>query len=273
MSVARCGALLLTKSAVRYSRRVSDAEARSDAGLPVRSVTLNQLVGFNMRWFRGAAGLTQEELGRRLGGWSRVVVSAAERSWDGQRIRQFDADEIVAIARALGIPVVALLLPPPDSGTGIDYTLIAGPDQIGADDLVQLVITDYLGDAQGMVAFRERLMQIGGSRFMEAATQEAERVLMAARDQALQMIDEGGEAARELERDAQERHRQAVGSLVQQREELERRIDGLRAFEREYRSRLGEFLEGMLGYLRAGADDGPSHPATGSNIPMGGPRP
>jgi hypothetical protein len=76
-------------------------------------------------------------------GWAKVAVSAAERSWDGKRVRKFDADEIVAIATVLGVPV-----------------------------------------------------------------------------------------------SAQEQHRQAMGSLVQQREELERRVDDLRAFEREYRSRF-----------------------------------
>ena len=55
-----------------------------------------------------------------------------------------------------------------------------------------------------------------------------------------------------LELDAQERHRQAMGSLVQTREELERRVDDLRAFEREYRSRLQAWLEGQVRDLLAG---------------------
>ena len=49
-----------------------------------------------------------------------------------------------------------------------------------------------------------------------------------------------------LELDAQERHRQAMGSLVQDREELEHRVDDLRVFEREYRTRLQTFMEGQL---------------------------
>jgi hypothetical protein len=54
-----------------------------------------------------------------------------------------------------------------------------------------------------------------------------------------------------------------MGSLVQQREELERRVDDLRAFEREYRSRLKAYLEGQLRDLEAGATDSGTFPTAG----------
>jgi len=56
-----------------------------------------------------------------------------------------------------------------------------------------------------------------------------------------------------------------MGSLVQSREELERRVDDLRAFEREYRSRLKAYLEGQLRDLEAGAADSGVFPAIGSS--------
>jgi hypothetical protein len=52
-----------------------------------------------------------------------------------------------------------------------------------------------------------------------------------------------------------------MGSLVTQREELERRVDDLRAFEREYRSRLKAYLEGQLRDLEAGVSDSGTFPA------------
>ena len=55
-----------------------------------------------------------------------------------------------------------------------------------------------------------------------------------------------------------------MGSLVQTREELERRVDDLRAFEREYRSRLKAYLEGQLRDLEAGVTDNASFPSMGS---------
>jgi hypothetical protein len=49
------------------------------------------------------------------------------------------------------------------------------------------------------------------------------------RRQAEQLIIDARDRAESLERDAQERHKLAMGNLVPEREELERRIDDLRA--------------------------------------------
>ena len=105
------------------------------------------------------------------------------------------------------------------------------------------------------------------------ARREADEVLTKARRQAEQITGDARARAESLERDAQERHRQAMGSLVQQREELERRVDDLRAFEREYRSRLKAYLEGQLRDLEAGVTDSGAFPTMGSTpqpaIPAG----
>ncbi|GLW63166.1 hypothetical protein Arub01_14100 [Actinomadura rubrobrunea] len=103
------------------------------------------------------------------------------------------------------------------------------------------------------------------------ARREAEEILGKARRQADQIVSEARSRAEALDRDAQERHRQVMGSLVQQREELEREVDNLRAFEREYRSRLKVYLEGQLRDLEAGSTEtgafqaggGPAAPAQG----------
>jgi len=99
------------------------------------------------------------------------------------------------------------------------------------------------------------------------ARREADEVLTKARRQAEQITGDARARAESLERDAQERHRQAMGSLVQQREELERRVDDLRAFEREYRSRLKAYLEGQLRDLEAGVTDSGTFPAVGPASP------
>src|ERR1700734_1708692 len=97
------------------------------------------------------------------------------------------------------------------------------------------------------------------------ARREADDILGKARRQAEQITADARSRAESLERDAQERHRQAMGSLVQQREELERRVDDLRAFEREYRSRLKAYLEGQLRDLEAGVTDSGAFPTMGSS--------
>src|SRR6202521_6162190 len=93
------------------------------------------------------------------------------------------------------------------------------------------------------------------------ARREADDLVTKARRQSEQITSDARARAESLERDAQERHRQAMGSLVQSREELERRVDDLRAFEREYRSRLKAYLEGQLRDLEAGAADSGVFPA------------
>jgi transcriptional regulator with XRE-family HTH domain len=86
------------------------------------------------------------------------------------------------------------------------------------------------------------------------ARREAEHILELARRQAEQLTGDARMRAETRERDAQERHRQAIVDLVVQREELQRRVDDLRAFERDYRSRLRAFLEGQYRDLWAGTE-------------------
>ena len=104
------------------------------------------------------------------------------------------------------------------------------------------------------------------------ARREADEVLTKARRQAEQITGDARARAESLERDAQERHRQAMGSLVTQREELERRVDDLRAFEREYRSRLKAYLEGQLRDLEAGVTDSGTFPAMPPAAPPAAPQ-
>jgi DivIVA domain-containing protein len=103
---------------------------------------------------------------------------------------------------------------------------------------------------------------------LSRARREADDLLNKARRQSDQITSDARARAESLERDAQERHRQAMGSLVQSREELERRVDDLRAFEREYRSRLKAYLEGQLRDLEAGAADSGVFPAVAATGPQ-----
>jgi len=102
---------------------------------------------------------------------------------------------------------------------------------------------------------------------LSRARREADDLLTKSRRQSEQITSDARARAESLERDAQERHRQAMGSLVQQREELERRVDDLRAFEREYRSRLKAYLEGQLRDLEAGVTDSGTFPVVPSAPP------
>jgi hypothetical protein len=98
--------------------------------------------------------------------------------------------------------------------------------------------------AQIITEMREQA-QAESRRIIETAQAQ----IAAERQQALQITDDARSRAEALEQDAKERQLQAI----EYREEIERRVDGLRAFEREYRSRIKAYLEGQLRDLEAGA--------------------
>ncbi|HEY9558946.1 MAG TPA: helix-turn-helix transcriptional regulator [Acidimicrobiales bacterium] len=81
-------------------------------------LTPNQVVAYNLAQARALKGWTQDQAAEALephlgARWSSASYSAAERSVDGNRIRNFDADEIVAFARAFELPITWFFLPPP----------------------------------------------------------------------------------------------------------------------------------------------------------------
>lgn len=81
-------------------------------------LTPNQVVAFNLKNARAWKNWTQQQACEALepfigSRWSKANYSAAERSVDGNRIRQFSADEIVAFARAFDLPVTWFFMPPP----------------------------------------------------------------------------------------------------------------------------------------------------------------
>ena len=167
-------------------------------------MTVNQLVAYNMAFYRKVAGLTQEELGAPLG-WSAASVSAAERSWDSARIKKFDADEIASIAAALGVPVIAFFLPPEDDGTAVRYVVhLPGSEADRHRGYAAAVLPAYDIDSPAMAAFRRRLIVAGESG----------------------QID--------------------FNEPLHASEELQHRINDLRAFERDYRTNLQTYIEGQL---------------------------
>lgn len=83
------------------------------------SWTASQVVAHNLSRARELRGLTQSEAAERLSRftgtrWSQVTVAQAESWASGQRVRQFGADELVALARTFDLPVLYFLLPPED---------------------------------------------------------------------------------------------------------------------------------------------------------------
>jgi DivIVA domain-containing protein len=114
-------------------------------------------------------------------------------------------------------------------------------------------------EAAGMLALAQKLHD----EYVRNGEQQRDRIVSEAREHATRLV-----------REAEEKQRQTLGSLEQERSLLERKIDELRAFEREYRSRLKSYLEGQLRELEYKAAVVPGRaqqpaPSLAGSAPMG----
>ncbi len=115
------------------------------------------------------------------------------------------------------------------------------------------------------------LAQQTADQAIAEARAEANKIIGEARQKAEQIERDARIKADALERDAQEKHRVMIGTLENQRAGLERKVDDLRAFEREYRTRLKSYLESQLRQLEGQGDETlapPPRPAAAS-LPQG----
>jgi transcriptional regulator with XRE-family HTH domain len=155
----------------------SDNDTGADA--PIRLVTVNQIVAWNIAWLRREAGLTQQELADKLG-WPQNKISEAERSWSGKRTREFNAEELIAFSLAFDVPLNALFLPPLGDGKEGVY-LIRPPGQkesLGMGVLLGAVLFGDPEDASdGVTAYRRRLLAVVAEHFGPGWREEVARWL------------------------------------------------------------------------------------------------
>ncbi len=145
-------------------RRTTAEEVHQNAPPSPGEADLNEIVAYNFRAARELRGLTQEEtaellerfIGQRL---LQASISAIERAYEGDRRREFDAQEILAFALAFDLPLLWFFLPPPGDTRRLYRT------------------SDYVRELYGIVFGRddklepvyERLRQIGIEEPTEAA--------------------------------------------------------------------------------------------------------
>jgi transcriptional regulator with XRE-family HTH domain len=183
-----CRDVWLETDLVSYSPDVDEDAAdrnkdQRQAQLPERRVTPNMLVAYNMARWRAALGLTQEQLGERLGGWGKTAVSAAERSWDGKRVRQFDADLIVRLANIFSLPIPALFMPPPEDEETVRYVVDTGNGTVRMGDFFAvslLAVADFPAAESGIFRVYDEVLvaataKYTGSWLAEAVTARLSR--------------------------------------------------------------------------------------------------
>lgn len=139
-------------------------------------VTIDQVVAWNLAWYRNQAGLTQQELAE-LVGTSKGAISEMERSWKGKRPREFKAQFLASVAAALGIPLMAFYLPffdEDDEGEAKDdrfwFTAADGEcgKPLGMKDLLILAMPDNDEQTAVMDAYRYRL-RVQVDRLLDSA--------------------------------------------------------------------------------------------------------
>ena len=96
-------------------------------------------------------------------------------------------------------------------------------------------------------------------RMIGEARTKADAMLGDARSQAASLEREARSKANALTQDAERRHNEIIGGLETRKGTLEKQIETLRTFEREYRTRLKSYLESQLRDL---GDRGSAEPTT-----------
>jgi DivIVA domain-containing protein len=102
------------------------------------------------------------------------------------------------------------------------------------------------------------------------ARREADKLLSDARAKAEEVTREARQKADALERDARARHAEAMGGLDTKRTALQKHIEELKQFEREYRTRLKAYLESQLRDLHGRGEGLEAEMNRTDSVPTGG---
>jgi DivIVA domain-containing protein len=138
-----------------------------------------------------------------------------------------------------------------------------------AQEMADRLTAEAKSEADGMLSDArtksEQLLSEARTKsdsMVNEARSRAETMLNDARTRAETLERQARDKASTLERDAQRKHNETITLIEQQKSGLEKKIDELRTFEREYRTRLKTYLESQLRDLEG---RGSAAPADGSS--------
>ena len=156
-------------------------------------------------------------------------------------------------------PTMMAAVPPPapvmveHTGPGGDHHVQAAKVLGLAQEMADRLTGEAKAEADGMLGEArtksEQLLseaRVKSDSMVNEARNRAETMLNDARTRAETMERQSREKAVSLERDAQRKHSELLGAINQEKNALEKKIDELRTFEREYRTRLKTYLESQL---------------------------
>src|SRR4051812_35281341 len=134
---------------------------------------------------------------------------------------------------------------------------------------VETIRVETVGDASNAAARLLELASRNADQLVEDAKSEADKIVGEARTKAERLEGEAKTNADKLEADARgraqsldsetaERRTQLFGDLERERDTLSHEVDNLRAFEREYRSRLKTYFSQQLEALESSGSADPT---------------
>lgn len=189
---------------------------------------------------------------------------------------------VTSVSGAVPMPVRPIIeeqrplspVPPPSAveltSPGGDHHVQAAKVLGLAQEMADRLTGEAKAEADGMLgearAKAEQLLSEARGKsdsMVNEARSRAETMLNDARTRAETLERQAREKASALERDAQRKHGEALGAIQQEKTTLEKKIDELRTFEREYRTRLKTYLESQLRDLEGRGSAAPAD--TGRN--------
>ncbi|MEO9327607.1 DivIVA-like cell division protein Wag31 [Gordonia aurantiaca] len=157
--------------------------------------------------------------------------------------------QIFAQAPAQEAPAAA----PTDDDANVRAARVLALAQDTADRLTSSARADadaLLADAQTRADTLVSEAQSKSDAMLADARQRSEAILADAQTRSEAQLRQAQERADALQADAERKHSEIMGTINQQRGVLEGRIEQLKTFEREYRTRLKTYLESQLEELQ-----------------------
>jgi DivIVA domain-containing protein len=166
-------------------------------------------------------------------------------------------------------PVTALMSPPmkQQTSTGGDHNVHAAKVLGLAQQMADRLTGEAKAEADTMLSEArtksEQLLSEARTKadgMVHEARTRAETMLNDARTRAETLDRQSREKAVSLEREVARKHTEIIAALNQDKSTLEKKIDELRTFEREYRTRLKTYLQSQLRELDGGGSAAPADP-------------
>jgi DivIVA domain-containing protein len=176
--------------------------------------------------------------------------------------------------RPIPPPQMEMAPPPPPPPPVMQQQMQQLPPRIDENSQVVKVLAmaqetaeKYVADAKTEADRMIGEARSASDRMVGEARTKADSMMSEARGRAEAVEREARAKANALAQDAERKHQEIIGGLEQRKASLDKRIEELRTFEREYRTRLKSYLESQLRDLDG---RGSAEPATAGAAYAGG---